>query len=70
MLEHADRAIEFTNNFEYEEFIKDKRTIDATIRSLEIIGEAARHIPNSYRVKYHEVSWKKIVGMRDNLCQS
>jgi uncharacterized protein with HEPN domain len=41
--------------------------IDAVIRNLEIIGEATKMIPESIRVRYPSVEWKKIAGLRDIL---
>lgn len=40
---------------------------NAIFRSLEIIGEATKKIPDSFREKYPEVEWKKIAGFRDVL---
>ncbi|OGI30800.1 MAG: hypothetical protein A2271_02915 [Candidatus Moranbacteria bacterium RIFOXYA12_FULL_35_19] len=40
---------------------------DAVARRLEIIGEAVRNIPESFRKKYPKVPWKKIAGLRDVL---
>jgi len=37
------------------------------IRGIEIIGEAAKHIPNSARNKYPEIPWKDMAGMRDKI---
>jgi uncharacterized protein with HEPN domain len=37
------------------------------VRALEIIGEAARHIPRNLRLKYPDVPWSKLTGMRDKL---
>jgi len=48
-------------------FLKDKKTRDAVIRNLEIIGEAAKKLSNSLRLKYPNIKWKKIAGMRDKL---
>ena len=48
-----------------EEFESDKDIIDANVRRLEIIGEAVKNIPHSFREKYPEVPWKDIAGMRD-----
>lgn len=48
-------------------FAEDKKTINAVVRSLEVIGEAAKKIPLSLRKKYPDVPWKKMAGMRDKL---
>ena len=50
-----------------DKFIKDKLKQNAIIRSLEVIGEAAKNIPDSFRNKYPVVPWRKIAGFRDIL---
>lgn len=50
-----------------EAFAKDARTFDAVIRNLEVIGEAAKKVPESVRAPYPEVEWKRISGLRDIL---
>ena len=57
----------FIQAMTYEEFIEDRKTINAVIRSLEIIGEATKKIPPDIRSKYPLVPWKEIAGMRDKL---
>jgi len=46
---------------------KDERTFDAVVRNLEVIGEAAKKIPEQVRVRHGNVDWKKIAGLRDIL---
>lgn len=58
---------EFTLGMSYELFSGDKRTINAVIRSLEVLGEATKHIPPSFRKKYPDIPWNKMAGMRDVL---
>jgi len=58
---------EFTKEMDFESFAKDKKTVNAVIRSLEVMGEAVKKIPKEIRDKYPEIPWKYIAGMRDKL---
>lgn len=60
-------AEEFTSGMEYEEFTTDKKTINAVIRSLEVLGEATKHIPSLFRKKHPDIPWSKMAGLRDVL---
>jgi len=48
-------------------FLKDRKTQDAVIRNLEIIGEAVKNLPSEMTSRYQSVPWKNIAGMRDRL---
>lgn len=50
-----------------EAFLRDETRQRAFVRSLEIIGEAAKQIPNAIRQKYDHIPWRAISGMRDRL---
>lgn len=59
--------IDFSADIKNEVFLQDEVLQRAFVRSLEVIGEAARHIPDEFRRSNDEVSWSNMVGMRDRL---
>lgn len=70
-LEHIKECIErilsYTNGFDESGFLQNKLLQDGVIRNFEIIGEATKKLNDDFRLKYPEVEWKKIAGMRDKL---
>ena len=50
-----------------DKFLSDELAKRAFVRSLEVIGEAVKQIPDEYRTRYPDVEWKLIAGMRDKL---
>ena len=58
---------DFTRGMGYEDFTTDKKTINAVIRSLEVLGEATKHIPAPFRKKHPDIPWSKMAGLRDVL---
>jgi uncharacterized protein with HEPN domain len=58
---------EFTRGMSYKAFSEDKKTVNAVIRSLEVLGEATKHIPKSFRQKHPDIPWSKMTGIRDVL---
>jgi uncharacterized protein with HEPN domain len=67
MREAIGKIGSYTVGLSHEQFTRDDKTVDAVIRNLEIIGEAAKMVPESVRVAYPEVEWRKIAGLRDIL---
>ena len=57
----------FIQDFTYEEFCEDEKTQYAVIRALEIIGEAAKQIPEAVTNHYSSIPWQDIIRMRDKL---
>lgn len=70
-LEHIKDSIllieEYSRGTVKSEFIKNRPLQDAVIRRLEIIGEAVKNIPLSFRSQHPEIPWKQMAGMRDIL---
>ena len=64
----AIRAIrEYTGGMTFESFAADRKTIDAVVRNLEIIGEAAGNLPEEIKDKGGDIEWRKIIGLRNLL---
>ena len=49
-------------------FRQDEKTVDAVVRNLEIIGEAARQLPADFLGRYPDVPWRQIAGLRNRIC--
>lgn len=67
MLESMDLIREYTRGFSVNDFLANRETQDAVIRRLEIIGEAAKNMPDDIKERYSGIAWRKIAGMRDVL---
>jgi len=50
-----------------EQFMRDETVKRAFVRSIEIIGEASKQVPEDFRQKYPNVEWRAMTGMRDKL---
>jgi uncharacterized protein with HEPN domain len=57
----------FTTNVEFEAFQANREKVLAVVKSIEILGEAVKKIPDDIRTQYPEIPWKAIAGMRDVL---
>ena len=58
---------EYVKDMDYKAFEADRKTQDAVVRNLEIIGEAVRAVPDEVRDKAAEIEWHKIVALRNIL---
>jgi len=57
----------YTKGKSYDAFMDNELLVDGVIRNLEVIGEAVKNIPMSFRKKYPSIEWRKIAGLRDIL---
>jgi len=57
----------YTSGMDQELFRQDEKTVDAVVRNLEVVGEAARQMPEDFVAGHPEVSWRQIAGLRNRI---
>jgi len=67
IIESIENIENYTFKMSYEDFKADRKTIDAVVRNLEIIGEAVKNIMEQNKKIHSDIDWKGIAGMRDKL---
>ncbi len=67
ILKACEYIKEFVEDINFDQFLKDEKTLSAVIQKFEIIGEATRNVPKFIKEKYPNVAWKDMAGMRDHL---
>ncbi len=65
MIEFGEKVLDYTDGLDQEAFIAHGPTYDATLRNLQLIGEAATYIPDEVRQAHTEVPWHAIIGTRN-----
>lgn len=70
MLECAQKVVRYTQGMSREVFFASELVYDAVLRNLEILGEAAKQVPQLLRAKYPQVDWRGIAGLRDILAHA
>src|SRR3989344_582918 len=67
ILESMEEIENHIKDISEEEFSRDVKTQDAVARRIEIVGEATKNLPTSFKKRHPEVEWREIAGMRDKL---
>ena len=67
MISFAEKVQSYTADLDQPGFVADELRYDATLRNLELIGEAATHIPDDVRATHPEVPWRLIIATRNRL---
>lgn len=64
MYNSVNKIIEYTGGLQYNDFVKDRKTADAVLRNLTVLGEAAKNMPDNYTKQHPDIEWTKIARSR------
>ena len=64
MHDSVSTIFEYTAHLNYEAFLQDRKTKDAVIRNLQVLGEAANRVPKEIREIYPDIEWMRIIRSR------
>lgn len=67
MQDEAQFILKASHGLSRQQFVADEILKRAFVRSIEVIGEAAKNVPQDFRDQHPEISWRQITGMRDHL---
>ena len=67
VLECIKKVEKYIGDMDFTLFEKDDKTVDAVIKNLETIGEAAGHILDDIKARHKDIPWKEIVGLRNRI---
>ena len=67
ILDSISHIEDFVSEMEFDDFAADRKTVDAVIRNIEIIGEATKNIPIDIQEKYPDIPWSEMAKMRDKV---
>jgi uncharacterized protein with HEPN domain len=67
ILEATIKILSYTREMDFDDFLKDEKTIDAVVRNFEIIGEAANRVPEDFKSDHPEIEWRRIIGFRNRI---
>ncbi len=67
MIDFAEKVLAYTHGLDQAAFVASGLTYDATLRNLELIGEAATHIPDEVRAAHPYIPWRMIIATRNRL---
>ena len=67
MLLAMERIQEYISDKEFITFKRDYKTVDAVIKNFEVIGEAAKNVPQDIKSKYSEIPWEEMYRLRNRI---
>ena len=69
MLEACEKVMRY-EGVDFHAFVRNELVYDAVLRNLEVLGEAAKKVPDSVRARHPSVEWRAIAGLRDVLAHA
>ena len=67
MLDEIDYILSRISETDYESFLQDETLKRAFVRSIEVIGEASKKLPENVKAMKPDIEWRKVSGMRERL---
>lgn len=67
MIAFAEKVLAYSDGFDQQSFVLSGLNYDAILRNLELIGEAATHIPDSVRQAHVQIPWRQVIATRNRL---
>jgi len=65
ILSSAEAIVEYTDGMTYDQFLADRKTLDAVVRNLMMMGESVRWLPQQIQDQHREVPWRGLRGVRN-----
>ena len=70
MIEFGEGVLSYAAGLDRDAFVADRRTYDAVLRNIELIGESATHVPDDIRASHPEIEWRSIIGARNRVAHA
>jgi uncharacterized protein with HEPN domain len=67
MIAFVEKVLAYSDGFDQQRFVASGLNYDAALRNLELIGEAATHIPDSVRQAHVQIPWRQVIATRNRL---
>lgn len=67
IIESIEKIGRYISGLDHAAFVNDEKTVDSVVRNLEVIGEAANRIPESFTAQHSEIELRRIVGLRNRI---
>ena len=67
LIDAIDAILDYTNDIDFDAYLTDRKTRDATYRNIEVMGEAVNRLPEDFIIAHPEIPWAKIIASRNAL---